>query len=82
VVTNPENTAKQACKTVGYGRIYSYMVPFLGTKDLKYPQAVPCLAPAALYGEVSAEVVNMLRFTGTPTTHFDSKFGYVRDLTP
>ena len=59
-----------------------YSVPLLGTKDLKYPQAVPCLAPAALYGEVSAEVVNMLRFTGTPTTHFDSKFGYVRDLTP
>ena len=35
-----------------------------------------------LYGEVSAEVVNILRFIGTPTTHFDSKFGYVRDLTP
>ena len=35
-----------------------------------------------LYGEVSAEAVNMLRSTGTPTTHFQSKFGYVRDLTP
>ena len=35
-----------------------------------------------LYGEVSAEAVNMLRATGTPTSHFQSKFGYVRDLTP
>ena len=35
-----------------------------------------------LYGEVSAEAINMLRSTGTPTTHFQSKFGYVRDLTP
>jgi quinol monooxygenase YgiN len=35
-----------------------------------------------LYGEVSAEAVNMLRSTGTPTSHFQSKFGYVRDLTP
>ena len=35
-----------------------------------------------LYGEVSAEAVNMLRSTGTPTSHFKSKFGYVRDLTP
>jgi autoinducer 2-degrading protein len=35
-----------------------------------------------LYGEVSAEAVNMLRLTGTPTSHFQSKFGYVRDLTP
>ena len=34
-----------------------------------------------LYGEVSAEAVNMLRSTGTPTSHFQSKFGYVRDLT-
>lgn len=35
-----------------------------------------------LYGEVSAEALNMLRSTGTPTTYFQSKFGYVRDLTP
>lgn len=35
-----------------------------------------------LYGEVSAEAVNMLRSTGTPTSHFQSKFGYVRELTP
>lgn len=35
-----------------------------------------------LYGEVSVEAVNMLRSTGTPTSHFQSKFGYVRDLTP
>ena len=35
-----------------------------------------------LYGEVSAEAVKMLRSTGTPTSHFQSKFGYVRDLTP
>ena len=35
-----------------------------------------------LYGEVSAEAINMLRSTGTPTSHFQSKFGYVRDLTP
>ena len=35
-----------------------------------------------LYGEVSAEAVNMLRATGTPTSHFQSKFGYVRELSP
>jgi autoinducer 2-degrading protein len=35
-----------------------------------------------LYGEVSAEAVNMLRSTGTPTLHFQSKFGYVRNLSP
>ena len=35
-----------------------------------------------LYGEVSAEAVNVLRSTGTPTSHFKNKFGYVRDLTP
>ena len=35
-----------------------------------------------LYGEVSAKAVNMLRSTGTPTAYFQSKFGYVRDLTP
>lgn len=35
-----------------------------------------------LYGEVSAEAVNMLTSTGTPTSYFQSKFGYIRDLTP
>ena len=35
-----------------------------------------------LYGEVSAEAINVLRSTGTPTSHFQSKFGYVRDLAP
>ena len=35
-----------------------------------------------LYGEVSAQAINMLRSTGTPTIYFQSKFGYVRDLTP
>ncbi len=35
-----------------------------------------------LYGEVSAEAVNMLRATGTPTSHFQSKFGYIRELSP
>ncbi len=35
-----------------------------------------------LYGEVSARAVNMLRATGTPTSHFQSKFGYVRELAP
>ena len=35
-----------------------------------------------LYGEVSAEAVTMLKATGTPTSHFQSKFGYIRDLTP
>ena len=35
-----------------------------------------------LYGEVSADAVDMLRSTGTPTTHFESEFGYVRNLTP
>ena len=35
-----------------------------------------------LYGEVSAEAINVLRSTGTPTSHFQSKFGYARDLTP
>lgn len=35
-----------------------------------------------LYGGVSAEAVNMLRSTGTPTSHFQSKFGYIRELSP
>ena len=35
-----------------------------------------------LYGEVDSEALYMLRSTGTPTSHFQSKFGYVRDLTP
>ena len=35
-----------------------------------------------LYGEVSAKAVNMLRSTGTPTSHFQSKFGYVREISP
>ena len=35
-----------------------------------------------LYGEVSAEAVTLLRSTGTPTTHFKTRFGYIRDLTP
>lgn len=35
-----------------------------------------------LYGDVSEEAVNLLRSTGTPTVHYESKFGYIRDLTP
>jgi len=35
-----------------------------------------------LYGSVSEEAVQMLRATGTPTTHYETKFGYVRSLTP
>ena len=35
-----------------------------------------------LYGEVSQEAVELLRATGTPTIHYESKFGYIRDLTP
>ena len=35
-----------------------------------------------LYGKSSPEAVYTLRSTGTPTSHFQSKFGYVRDLTP
>ena len=35
-----------------------------------------------LCGEVSADAVNVLRSKGATTLHFQSKFGYVRDLTP
>ena len=35
-----------------------------------------------LYGDVSQEAVELLRATGTPTIHYESKFGYIRDLTP
>ena len=35
-----------------------------------------------LYGSISAEAVQMLRATGTPTTHYENKFGYVRSLKP
>lgn len=35
-----------------------------------------------LYGDVSARAVNMLRSTGTPTAHYKTQFGYVRDLAP
>jgi hypothetical protein len=35
-----------------------------------------------LYGSVSAEAVQMLRATGTPTTHYETKFGYIRSLRP
>lgn len=35
-----------------------------------------------LYGQVSEEAVGMLRSTGTPTLHFQNKFGYVRNLMP
>ena len=35
-----------------------------------------------LYGSISAEAVQMLRTTGTPTTHYETKFGYIRSLRP
>ena len=35
-----------------------------------------------LYGEVSESAVNMLRATGTPTKHYDTELGFIRDLTP
>ena len=35
-----------------------------------------------LYGEVSKSAVNMRRATGTPTKHYDTEFGFIRDLTP
>ena len=35
-----------------------------------------------LYGEVSTSAVNMLKATGTPTKHYDTKLGFIRDLTP
>lgn len=35
-----------------------------------------------LYGEVADDAVNLLRSTGTPTSHYKSKFGYIRNLTP
>ena len=35
-----------------------------------------------LYGSISAEAVQMLRATGTPTTHYETKFGYIRSLRP
>ena len=33
-----------------------------------------------LYGEVSPEAVELLVATGTPTTHYKTKLGYVREL--
>ena len=35
-----------------------------------------------LYGDVSDAAVNQLRATGTPTTHYETELGYIRDLTP
>lgn len=35
-----------------------------------------------LYGDVSQESIEKLRATGTPTIHYRSRFGYIRDLTP
>ena len=35
-----------------------------------------------LYGEVSKSAVNMPAATGTPTKHYDTEFGFIRDLTP
>ena len=35
-----------------------------------------------LYGNVADASVNMLRATGTPTKHFKTELGYIRDLTP
>ena len=35
-----------------------------------------------LYGDVAEAAVNQLRATGTPTTHYQTELGYIRDLTP
>jgi quinol monooxygenase YgiN len=35
-----------------------------------------------LYGGVSKSAVNMLKATGTPTKHYDTELGFIRDLTP
>ena len=35
-----------------------------------------------LYGEVSPSAINMLKATGTPTKHYDTELGFIRDLTP
>jgi autoinducer 2-degrading protein len=35
-----------------------------------------------LYGEVSSAAVEQLRATGTPTTHYETELGYIRNLTP
>jgi quinol monooxygenase YgiN len=35
-----------------------------------------------LYGDVSEEAVAQLKATGTPTTHYQTVLGYIRDLTP
>ena len=35
-----------------------------------------------LYGEVSTSAANMLKATGTPTKHYDTELGFIRDLTP
>ena len=34
-----------------------------------------------LYGEVSQAAVDMLEATGTPTTHYKTELGFIRDLT-
>ena len=34
------------------------------------------------YGKVSKSAVNMLKATGTPTKHYDTELGFIRDLTP
>lgn len=35
-----------------------------------------------LYGEVSKSAVDMLKATETPTKHYKTELGYIRDLTP
>lgn len=35
-----------------------------------------------LYGEVAEAAVEQLRATGTPTIHYQTELGFIRDLTP
>ena len=52
---------------------------------IEYLDAVNPLLDAftvELYGEVSKSAVDRLRATETPTKHFKTELGYIRDLTP
>ena len=52
---------------------------------IEYLDAVSPLLDAftdELYGEVSKSAVDMLKATETPTKHYKTELGYIRDLTP
>jgi len=52
---------------------------------IQYLEAVGVLLDGftvELYGDVAESAVEMLRATGTPTKHYATELGYIRDLTP